>query len=97
MYEYRRTPLKQLIQRLGIGEYDRPTPFQRIDCRPASVSIPVSQHIGAPAQPVVSVGQSVSRGELIADIPAAQLGARLHSSITGVVRTVGENIVVARE
>jgi Na+-translocating ferredoxin:NAD+ oxidoreductase RnfC subunit len=97
MYEYRRTPLKQLIQRLGIDEYDGPTPFQKIDCRPASVSLPVSQHIGAPAQPVVKVGQSVSRGELIADIPGEELGARLHSSISGVVRAVGENIVIASE
>jgi Na+-translocating ferredoxin:NAD+ oxidoreductase RnfC subunit len=97
MYEYRRTPLKQLIQRLGIDEYDGPTPFQKIDCRPTSVSIPVSQHIGAPAQPVVSVGQSVTRGELIADIPGEELGARLHSSISGVVRAVGKNIVVASE
>lgn len=97
MYEYRRTPLKQLIQRLGIEEYDQPTPFQKIDCRPASVSIPVSQHIGAPAQPVVKVGQSVTRGELIADIPPEQLGARLHSSISGTVRAVGENIVIASE
>ena len=89
MYEYRRTPLKQLIQRLGIEDYNGPTPFQKIDIRPTSVSIPVSQHIGAPAQPVVRVGQSVSRGELIADIPSGQLGARLHSSISGVVRAVG--------
>lgn len=97
MYEYRRTPLKQLIQRLGIGEYDRPAPFQAIDCRPASVSLPVSQHIGVPAQPVVSVGQSVRRGELIADIPPAKLGARLHASISGIVRAVGANIVIASE
>jgi Na+-translocating ferredoxin:NAD+ oxidoreductase RnfC subunit len=97
MYEYRRTPLKQLIQRLGIEEYDAPTPFQKVDCRPASVSIPVSQHIGAPAQPVVSVGQSVSRGELIADIPGEELGARLHASISGVVRAVGASIVIASE
>lgn len=95
MYEYRRTPLKQLIQRLGIDEYDRPAPFQAIDCRPASVSLPVSQHIGVPAQPVVSVGQSVRRGELIADIPSAKLGARLHASISGIVRAVGANIVIA--
>lgn len=97
MYEYRRTPLKQLIQRLGIEEYDRLTPFQRVDCRPASVRLPVSQHIGAPAQPVVSVGQSVSRGELIADIPGEELGTRLHSSISGVVRAVGKDIVIASE
>jgi Na+-translocating ferredoxin:NAD+ oxidoreductase RnfC subunit len=97
MYEYRRTPLKQLVQRLGIEEYDEPTPFQKIDFRPKRVSIPVSQHIGAPAQPVVSVGQSVSRGELIADVQPGQLGARLHSSISGIVRAVGDNILITSE
>lgn len=97
MYEYRRTPLKQLIQRLGIEEYDRPTPFQRVDCRPASVSIPLAQHIGVAARPVVGIGQHVSRGELIGDIEPDKLGARLHSSITGVVRSVGEKIVIASD
>ena len=89
--------MKQLIQRLGIEEYDRPTPFQNIDCRPAIVNIPVSQHIGTPAQPVVSVGQSVTRGELIADVSGEQLGARLHASISGAVRSIGSTIVIASE
>lgn len=94
MYEYRRTPLKQLIQRLGIEEYDRPTPFQQVDRPPQRVMIPLSQHIGAPAQPVVAVGQRVSRGELIADIPPDKLGARLHSSISGTVKEVNGSIVI---
>lgn len=94
MYEYRRTPLKQLIQRLGIEEYDRHTPFQRIESQPARVTIPLAQHIGAPAQPVVGVGQRVSRGELIADIPADQLGARLHASVSGAIKEVNGSIVI---
>jgi cobalamin reductase len=94
MYEYRRTPLKQLIQRLGIEEYDRPTPFRRVDGPPQRVSIPLSQHIGAPAEPIVAVGQRVERGELIADIPTDKLGARLHSSISGTVREVNGSIVI---
>ncbi|MGZ9270777.1 MAG: 4Fe-4S dicluster domain-containing protein [Candidatus Binatia bacterium] len=94
MYEYRRTPLKQLIQRLGIEEYDRHTPFQRIESQPARVTIPLAQHIGAPAQPVVGVGQRVSRGDLIADIPADQLGARLHASINGAIKEVNGSIVI---
>lgn len=97
MYEYRRTPLKQLIQRLGIEEYDRTTPFITSDFRPARVRIPISQHIGAPAQPLVTVGQTVSRGEVIADVPAGQLGARLHASIAGTVSAVNEHIEIASE
>jgi Na+-translocating ferredoxin:NAD+ oxidoreductase RnfC subunit len=97
MYEYRRTPLKQLIQRLGIDEYDRPTPFQQIDWRPAGVSIPLAQHIGAPAQPVVRVGQAVTRGELIAEVPPDKLGARLHASISGTIKEVNGSIVIESE
>ena len=97
MYEYRRTPLKQLMQRLGIEEYDRPTPFRHMDGPPKRVTIPLSQHIGAATQPVVSLGQSVNRGELIADIPVDKLGARLHSSISGIVRDVNGSIVIETE
>ena len=97
MYEYRRTPLRQLIQRLGIEEYDRPTPLRQIDFQPKRVTIPLNQNIGAPSQPLVGVGQSVSRGELIADIPQERLGALLHSSIRGVVKEVNGSIVIESE
>jgi len=94
MYEYRRTPLKQLMQRLDVMQYDRPTPFQQLDRLPTKVTIPLSQHIGAPAEPVVRVGETVSRGGLIADIPSDKLGARLHASISGVVTDVNGAIVI---
>lgn len=94
MYEYRRTPLKQLMQRLDVLQYDRHTPFQQIDSPPARVTIPLSQHIGSPAQPVVAAGQTVSRGELIADISPDKLGARLHASISGRVVEINGSIVI---
>jgi Na+-translocating ferredoxin:NAD+ oxidoreductase RnfC subunit len=94
MYEYRRTPLKQLMQRLDVTQYDRHTPFTHIESHPIGVTIPLSQHIGTPAQPVVNVGEGVSRGQLIADIPAGTLGARLHASISGVVKDLNGAIVI---
>lgn len=97
MYEYRRTPLKQLMLRLGVEEYNRPTPFRQIDGPPTRVTIPLSQHIGAPAEAIVSSGQRVQRGELVADIPADKLGARLHASISGVVKNVNGSIVIETE
>jgi Na+-translocating ferredoxin:NAD+ oxidoreductase RnfC subunit len=94
MYEYRRTPLKQLIQRLGIEEYDRHTPFGQIETVAKQVTIPLSQHIGAAAQPVVALGQQVNRGQLIADVPPDALGASLHASISGVIKEVNGAIVI---
>ncbi|MGM9593927.1 MAG: proline reductase-associated electron transfer protein PrdC [Candidatus Onthomonas sp.] len=56
---------------------------------------PLKQHIGAPAVPVVSMGDSILRGELLARKPETSLGANLFSSVSGVVQEVtGEQIVV---
>ncbi len=96
MYEYRRTPLKMLVNKLSVGEYDLPTPFIRPDYQPSRVEIPLAQHVGAPATAVVSEGQRIERGELIGEIPPGQLGARIHSSISGVVRSVGKSVVIER-
>jgi len=96
MYEYRRTPLKQLVAKLGIEEYDVHTPFDAAGPTPERVVIPLAQHIGAPAVPVVRAGESVRAGQLIGEIPDGKLGARVHASISGRVESVGENVVIAR-
>lgn len=56
---------------------------------PPRVHLMLSQHVGAPARPVVLVGQKVRKGELIA---AAQgnISAPLHASTSGVVTAIGE-------
>ncbi|MBK6316968.1 MAG: 4Fe-4S dicluster domain-containing protein [Blastocatellia bacterium] len=96
MYEYRRTPLKQLVAKLGIEEYDVHTPFDATGPSPERVAIPLAQHIGAPSVAVVRAGESVRAGQLIGEIPDGQLGARVHASIDGRIESVGENVVIAR-
>ncbi len=51
---------------------------------PEKVFIPMSQHIGAPCQPVVAVGDHVKVGQLIGD-NAAPMCAPIHSSVSGEV------------
>jgi Na+-translocating ferredoxin:NAD+ oxidoreductase RnfC subunit len=97
MYEHRRTPLKQLIGRLGIAEYDRPAPFAALEPRPRRVVLPLRQGLGAPAEPVVAPGERVAAGQLVAEIPAGALGARLHASIGGVVRETDGRIIIESE
>ena len=53
------------------------------------VAIPVSQHIGAPAEPVAEVGQTVKRGQLIAK-SAGRISANVHASIAGTVKEIAE-------
>ncbi len=54
---------------------------------PAQVVLPLSMHFGAPAKPVVKKKQEVQEGEVIATVEKA-LGATIHSSVTGVVKTI---------
>lgn len=94
MQESRRIPLKQLVQRLGLTRYDLPAPMVEGGIQPARVCLSLQQHIGAPAEPVVQVGDQVAAGELVAEIPEGQLGARVHASIAGTVSRIDAEIVI---
>lgn len=54
---------------------------------PATVSIPLSQHIGAPAKPTVAVGDEVKVGQVIGEIEAG-LGCPVHASVSGKVKEI---------
>jgi len=96
MYEGRRTPIKLLMKRLGILDYDDPAHFVQAAFKPASVTILLSQHVGVPAQPTVRVGEKVRHGQCIGDIPDGKLGARVHASMDGIVKAVNSSIVIER-
>ena len=53
---------------------------------------PVSQHIGAPASPVVKKGDRVLRGQLIAEA-GGFVSAPIHSSCSGTVKTIEPRLV----
>jgi electron transport complex protein RnfC len=54
---------------------------------PKSVTIPISQHIGAPASPVVNKGDYVKTGQLIA-VCKGFVSANVHSSVSGKVAKI---------
>jgi Na+-translocating ferredoxin:NAD+ oxidoreductase RnfC subunit len=90
MREYRLVPTHRLMARLGLTEWEHQAcPLDETDHHPQRVSIPLRQHIGAPARPVVQVGDRVAVGDLIAGIPEDALGASVHASIAG--RVAGIN------
>lgn len=64
------------------------TAIQRLPI-PSEVRIPLSQHIGAPAQPIVAVGDSVLTGQLIAQANGF-VSANVHSSVSGKVTKIEE-------
>ncbi len=54
---------------------------------PKTVNIPVSQHIGAPSEPLVAKGDKVKTGQLIAKSNGF-VSTNIHSSVTGTVTKV---------
>ena len=61
-------------------------PIEKVPA-PARVYISVSQHIGAPAIPVVNVGDKVRKGTLIAEASGA-ISANVFSSVSGTVAEI---------
>ena len=53
---------------------------------------PMSQHIGAPAVPVVEKGAEVRKGDCIAR-PAEGLSVGIHASVDGIVQEVTEKYI----
>ena len=58
---------------------------------PESVSIPLSQHLGVPANPIVKKGDKVKTGQLIAK-GEAFISANIHSSVSGTVTKIDDVI-----
>jgi len=56
---------------------------------PARVYLMLLQHVGAPARPVVLVGQKVKKGELIA-AAHGNISAPLHASTSGTISAIDE-------
>jgi Na+-translocating ferredoxin:NAD+ oxidoreductase RnfC subunit len=93
MKEYRRVPLAQLRKRLQVEDYERETPFQKVECRPAAVRIRMKQHAGQAATPSVQEGRRVKKGQVIGRVEASKLGADVHASIDGKVAKVTPDFV----
>ncbi|MBR2714983.1 MAG: electron transport complex subunit RsxC [Ruminococcus sp.] len=60
---------------------------------PKTVTITMSQHIGAPCKPTVKVGDTVYVGQVIGDSDA-YVSAPIHSSVSGTVKKI-EKVAVA--
>lgn len=94
MANYRRIPTHRLMAKLGLTAFRNVGPLDTRDLAPIRVTIPLKQHVGAPAIATVRVGESVRTGDLIAAPPAGKLGANIHASISGRVSAIDGMVVV---
>lgn len=90
----RRIPTRRLMAKLGIAGYRNVGPLEDRPLAPARVVLPLKQHAGEPARPVVRPGEKVRAGDLVAAPAEGALGARIHASIEGTVRDVDGAVVI---
>jgi len=59
---------------------------------PGLIKIPLRQHIGSPAKPIVKVGDTVLKGQLIAEAQG-YISAPVHASTSGIVKEIAEHVM----
>ena len=95
--EDRKAPTEKVAARAGVAKYEKYQIRELLRGEPERVELPVRMHIGAPAVPLVQVGQKVQEGDVVARPEEGKLGAVIHASISGTVKAVGERIVIEKE
>lgn len=85
MHDSRRVPIRMLMQKLGIEEYDSPAPWQDIAVNPRQLILPLKQAAGVPNKPIVKKGDKVKAGQPLGEISETDLGAIIHAPIAGTV------------
>ncbi len=94
-FEIKQVPASRLAARLGLGRYLGEVPLLPEPLRPERVVLALRQGVGQPCRPVVSEGERVVVGQLVAE-PGGAVCAALHASIDGVVHRVDETAVTLR-
>ena len=90
----RRVPIARVIRKLGLSDFENKGPLLDRDYQAERVTLPLRQHVGAPAEPTVQIGTRVERGSVVARPKEGKLGATIHASITGTVRSMTNAIVI---
>jgi len=92
----RRVPVKLLMRRLGVMDYDAHAEFVETSAHPEQVRILLKQHVGVAAEAVGKAGEKEERGQLIGRIPEGKLAAAVHASISGIIAEVTTEAVTIR-
>ena len=84
---------QRLTARLGLTRYNQDAPLDETEQSTKSVRIMLSQHIGAPAQPIVSKGDKVEKDQPIAQPAEGKLGVYIHTPFAGTVSEVTDKFI----
>jgi len=91
---FRKVPVPRLLKRIELDEYTSHADLSYDELRVNEVKLFLTQHVGAPSIPVVKVGDMVTEGTLVADIPANKLGSKIHASIDGKIKEITDKYII---
>jgi len=94
MRDGRRVPIKTLMKKLHILQYDHAAPLQAGALAPRRVVLPLKQGAGSPNQALVKPGDRVSEGQALGELPEKALGAVVHAPFAASVAEVTANHIV---
>lgn len=95
--DYRMVPISRFKSRIGVARFDREARWTgNLAVGKQTYSMPLSQHVGKPSIPVVSEGDMVTAGQLIAKADDG-ISAALHASVAGRVIKIGDGQIQISE
>ncbi len=94
MRDGRRVPIKTLMKKLAIQEYDHPAHLEKVDFQPKRVMLALKQNAGAANRPLVNRGDRVRAGQQVGEIPDDALGAVIHAPFAGAVEAVTDKHII---
>ncbi len=93
----RKAPMARLMQKLGLKPFHNVGPLQDRLLETKRVGVALKQHIGAPCEAAVAVGERVRKGQVLGRPPLTSgkpaLGAPVHASIDGTVAAIAKGVV----
>lgn len=94
MEEYRHIPVKKLMLKLGLSNYQNVGPLISETVEARTLRVLLQQHVGAPASPTVKAGDRVKAGQVVGEVAADKLGVPVHAPLDGTVKAIEAGAIV---
>lgn len=90
--DYKRVPVKRVLSRLGLTKFDKEAEICNFSGEIKELKINLKQSIGKESSPIVKVGESIKKGQVIAEVDNC-LGVYLHSPINGKIKNISNEFI----
>jgi Na+-translocating ferredoxin:NAD+ oxidoreductase RnfC subunit len=90
----RRVPIRALMKKLQIEQYDLPAPWFDVGIAPHQVVLPLTQSAGVANKPLVKAGDRVTAGQPLGEIPKGALGAIVHAPFAATVTAIKDDCLI---